>query len=310
MANCEYYNEFATTFYKYMLVKKYHPETLKSFGETPDAFVLNILAGLRDGRIFELTEPIKKLLALTKTPKINSNIKLPFQYVFLDVGFTKDEFKEYGIETKYAERVVGILVSQGILRYKCATCGTETDGTGNGLRISIMSYLQNGEVWWDTFNKDLNLDEKIKCSGCGFEPPNRTIEVKTNPNTDQNVRDFCHRFFLNFLNFLNNPDVNYVWLVRSQKNTERRLKENKPPLPMSAQIRISGYLNKYLGELSSHRNFTYGYRFWIRGHFRTLTAKRYKAKLGQRIWIPPFLKGSGLIFKKPYLVEEKDETEN
>ena len=182
------------------------------------------------------------------------------------------------------------MVSKGIMVKNNKTVGTD-------LRFTICSYQENDEVWFDTFNKNINLQLNIG----KFK-----VNVLENTFTDKKMRDFCHQFFLNFLNFLHNPEVEYLLNTRSETNIERRIKQGKPIIPASAVIKLSGYLKQYVETLTAHSGFTHNYRFWVRGHFRELRAEKWKQKRGQRIWIPPFLKGNGIIFQKPYELKSEN----
>ena len=130
-------------------------------------------------------------------------------------------------------------------------------------------------------------------------------------------------FICNFLDFLNNPEVKIVRFERSKKNVERRIREGKEVLPSISKIFVTGELKQYVEKLSFDK-FSYGYRFWVRGHFsRFWNKKRYKKlydllernelpkkyyvddkiRPGNKvimIWNKPYVKGSGVLISKKY----------
>lgn len=293
--NSENFIYFVKAFRDYEWAKENHPEVIKdSYGndEYTDEinktdgqalrFRSNINSGINDARIFEVDDDVKKLLCLTTTPIKNDEIKLPFRTIFVDIKFTREELADLGIEIK-ADEIIGMLVKEGIL---------VNDGKIYGKDLNLcMLTKQEGDVWFDTFNKNCNINEEYK---------DFNLKIIENETTDAKARDFVHKFFLNFLNFMNNPEVEYVEHIRSAKNRERRAKTGKPIIPSSFTIRVSGKLREYIDEARRGEGWTYGYRFWVRGHFRDLKSERYINK--KRIWILPFIKGKGVLVEKSYKV--------
>jgi hypothetical protein len=110
----------------------------------------------------------------------------------------------------------------------------------------------------------------------------------------------------NFIDFINNPEVEIVTVDRSEERNEKRLLRGKPPIPTVKHVRVTGKLKIYLNELQSGREITYSHRFWVRGHFRTLRSEKWKNKQGMKIWIPPFVKGKGILVDKVYEVHKTD----
>lgn len=134
-------------------------------------------------------------------------------------------------------------------------------------------------------------------------------------------------FICNFIDFLNNPEVKVIRFVRSKKNRERRIRDGKEPLPSANKIIVRGELKQYLEKLSES-DFTYNYRFWVRGHYKRFwNKKRYNnlydllernqlpskyyvdnnIRLNDKIimiWNKPFVKGSGVLISKRYEVKK------
>lgn len=113
------------------------------------------------------------------------------------------------------------------------------------------------------------------------------------------------RFFVNFIDFLENREVEFVYVKRTEKSRKKRMMKGKIPLPSSRIIKITGVLKKYVRELKTGKHFTYSHRFWVRGHWRHFKHPRFTKMRGKKRWIPPYIKGSGILIDKRYrLVKE------
>lgn len=304
------FTRFASYFADYMEAKKY--------GRTEDIqvsryhFTKKTLHGLKECKIFEITDDTKRLLALTKTPRQNDMYKLPFPVIFIDVGFKNDEMKKLGFEIGYGE-IVGIMVAEGDLILDKEHPVQTEEGTlidsahfpsskehevivGKTLRITILS-ITEGRIWFDVFNEEYNIFDKYK---------DYKFKVARVKYMDRQSRKFIHLFVLNFLNFIHNPEVEFITVERDEKRNAKRLAKGKVPIPERRIIKLTGVLKKYTDELKAHPLWHYHYRFWVRGHFRTFRHPKWGERVGTRSWIPPFIKGKGVLIEKTYLVEKKD----
>jgi len=115
-------------------------------------------------------------------------------------------------------------------------------------------------------------------------------------------------FVCNFLDFLNQPEVHLVEVHTDPRQNEKRIRRGKSPhAPIKTTVRVEHFIKKYLSPFRHTIHSPYGYRFWVRGHFRQLSSPRYKEKRGIRLWIPPYTKGEGILVNKDYKVESGDE---
>lgn len=324
------------------------------FGVSGSFFKESLTRAILKTHVFEISDDVKRLLAMTKTPKNNDMIKLPFNVIFLDVGFKKEEMEKLGVDIGYNE-IVGIMVTESIImrhpqelkeiiedlsdvdlqRERKASAITEqeieqladldkkliTNGkaeiltkekiheiiqqkgykVGTALRITICSIHSpdEGREWFDEFTEDINIYDQYK--GMNYK-------VKRIDNTDPYARKFCHLFVLNFLNFINSPEVKFVTVERDEKRNEKRMMKGKVPIPERKIIKLDGVLKRYVDELRNNPIWHYHYRFWVRGHFRTFRSPRYSEELiGKRRWIPPFVKGKGVLIEQSYLVDKHEE---
>lgn len=130
-------------------------------------------------------------------------------------------------------------------------------------------------------------------------------------------------YIFNFVDFVNNEDIKFMFKEKTKNNEERRIKRGKIPLPSFRKIYVVGYLKKYLDQLQSDELETrFSHRFWVRGHFRrfldktkykklyeqykkgelkTFEGKKYNLEEGfLRVWVYPYIKGDGLLINNSY----------
>lgn len=256
-------------------------------------------------KVFELDRDITALLKDTNNPI--RLVKLPFPVIFID---TELVFELGGGIIK----LPGFLVAEG-----------EKLDNGNIIEVWAvekyekipkgfldMVHVKGVECWenfdprihkvtslgfWTSGNLNISKDklEKRKRELFKKEPFSKILYIE---------EETVLTFIMNFLDFLNDPDVELKEMVRTQKSMQKRIKKGKIPLPPSKVVRIKGVLGEYINKLKSGRHFTYSHKFWVRGHWRTLEGDRWKTKKGMRIWIPPFIKGSGVLIGKRYNVKQ------
>lgn len=289
--NCENFVKFTDTFRTFQYAKKNMPEMVMSLQQSGEEFDRNITESLVKCRVFEISDDIKRLLCLTDPPNKNDEVHLPYPKMFLDVDFKQEWLSDIGVDID-AKHIVGILFGEGVL--KVDDLKDDEKIVGKDLNITTSSLQANDEYWFDTFNKNMTISVEYK----SFK-----MNVRENPTTDKKAREFVHKFVINFLNFINNPEVEIIEHARSQKNIQRRMKNGKSPIPSSMVIRLNGKLKEYIERTVAGEKFHFNYRFWVRGFFRQLKSDRFKEK--KRIWILPFIKGTGNLIEKTYLVEKK-----
>lgn len=305
--NSENYLKFALGFYAMKKVNEGDPNKLvgghplfikKKQGKT---FYSNNIRAIKECKVFEIDDNQKKLLSLTDAPKLNNGINLPFPFTFIDVGFSKKDFEDMGMNQDFDE-VTGIMLSKGNLVYDHKQgfgadlndeITPDQEIVGNGLRITVM-FTKGDYIWFNTFTRELDILDSYKDL------------VKQEDKEDKDVKDFAHNFALAFLNFLNTPDIELVQHKRTIEGNNRRVKNNKLPLPDSTSIRLIGKLKLYIDEIErlGHFDRKYTHSWWVRGHMRRLTSDWYKEK--KIIHILPYIKGFGDLVEKIYQVKQKE----
>jgi hypothetical protein len=132
------------------------------------------------------------------------------------------------------------------------------------------------------------------------------------------LRDGISVFVCNFLDMLNNPDVE-VGLI-SKDNQQKRINRGKTPLPSHYVVKLLGELKKYAEQnKKDQERFGYSHKFWVQGHMRRFRSQQKYIKLytsyaeGDKkyhmlngvlaTYVPPYIKGDGLLIEKKYLVK-------
>lgn len=268
-----------------MYKDSYIKKNVEKFGSgMGDQFFNHLYSSVSKVRLFEIEDKVKSLLALTKTPTKNVDIHLPFDPMFLDISFTKEELQAYGYDVR-CDWVQGIILSIGnFIR------SDTQEVAGTGLRLSFQS-LRDGMLYHDTINRNPNLKDEYKYFN---------ISIKGHEGTDKALNNFIHLFSLNVLNFINDPLVDLIYIKRGRVNSEKRARKKKIPMPSGYRVRLNGEIRKYVNSITKREHSGFSHRFWVRGHFRTLRSPRYKENQGKRIWIPPYQKGEGILVEKPY----------
>jgi hypothetical protein len=258
---------------------------------------------LKHCHLFEINNNTKNLLVLTKTPKNNDMIKLPFKTIFIDVEFKKKDLKNLGVNIGFD--IMGLLIDQ----HKIGSPQIDKNQTEIGEVLTITTLLkeetkEKNNIKIHRFDahmniyddyKFLNLKNKRKISNPVIKRKKAEVEKK-----------FIHLFTINFLNLINDPQIKIISIDTTKQN-QKRIKKGKIAIPTRNVICLTGELKRHIDELCNKNIWTYKYRFWVRGHFRTLRNPRYGVNTGKRIWVAPFIKGKGVLYKKTYLVDKKDE---
>lgn len=251
-----------------------------SFSQTTSKYELKELI---NSKIFIIDEDIKKLLI--KTDNKIYNRPFPYDNFFIDVFLKfkneKDEATYKGLhirKDKFGSFIKTLVCPQ--------TNGTFIENFG---MMGVIPFI-------DSFDYD---EHKKIFSSYNIAMNKFEGLIKHNYNE-------VKLFVCNFLDFLNNPEVEIVTVERTKEQNEKRILRGKLPIPPINYIRITGKLKIYLDQLKSGKHFSYSHRFWVRGHFRSLRSEKWKKARGTKIWILPYIKGKGILINKNYLVENKN----
>jgi len=295
MTNMTNYINFVKAFEQYKLNKSIDPNSVEDSGVSGEEFIENYDTSIPLCKVFEIGDDIKRLLLLTKTPSLDDGeqINLPFDYIFLDIAFTRAELEQAGIDIPKKDTfksIQGIMFSKGHLYAEKDIDNPNKLPVGNNLRVSAMMTYDDNSIEFNTMNRILWVkDEKMVAIG------NERISSK--------IKKSLGDFVINFVHFLNNPEIEYLARVRDELSNAKRVKRGKMSLPSSDLIRVTGELKRYVDNIASEVHDSFSHRFWVRGHFRTLKNPRFKKNVGKRKWILPYIKGKGILIEKTYSVK-------
>ncbi len=225
--------------------------------------------------IFCIEDNIKYLLLKTNNTIVEK--KIPFNNMFIDTTLKIEDISIFGLRVsfdKFGDDGIHIAISVVF--------------DWNNKAYAIAYPLQKNLLH---YTEDLVYSEKYVHSIKPWE--------KIKPHLKQ-----INLFVCNFLDFLNNPEVELVTIERTKEENEKRILRGKNPTPPQSFVNVTGKLKIYLDELKSNTNFSYNHRFDVRGHFRTLRSEKWKKSRGMKIWIPPYIKGKGMYIKKVYDVKK------
>lgn len=227
-----------------------------------------------DTKVFHCSDHVAEMLTLTNN-KIYHRM-LPFRCIFVDVNFSyKDKIQFWGMLLTAVRRE-----KDGIVYYL-------DDDEPEGFHVFAMG-IDNSDSMimyaFTTIFKD------------GLWRPDR----------DDKVTHSLAQFACNFLDFINDPSVQYMKASESHGRAHKILRriyaEDKMiDLDKTYFVRIENPLRHYVDNYIRMRTkHNLSFRFWVRGHFRTLHSDRYGDKVGTRLWIAPYIKGQGVLIKKEY----------
>lgn len=233
---------------------------------------------LTNFHIFEIEPNIKKALLLTKN-NIMEKRNLPYPRVFLDCELNFDGFSIYGIMLYDVEQIKKI-------------DNLDLDAkNSNGVSL-------NDEILFSAYGYNPNESETHDAMAhIFFQLRDETrFEAKS---INKKSRDKLREFVCNFIDFINNPEVQLVKTEKTKEENAKRVSRGKTPLPPRVFIKLEGTIKKYIQDFEISDRKGYTYKFWVRGHFRVLKAERYKTSK-KKLWILPYIKGKGFLIKKIY----------
>jgi len=180
--------------------------------------------------------------------------------------------------------------------------------------------------------------EYKNCSKCEECEGKKLIELKDAViNRDyyyknrrlKKIKNGIQAMVCNFLDTLHHPDVIVVPIAENSTRNKNRARRGKAPIPAHHFIKITGELRRYVDRLRnlSEEKLSYGYSFWVRGHFRRYWDKNRYRTLYQKFedgkapgyyldpnndvvmrYILPQIRGEGILVTSHYAMEKKNGT--
>jgi hypothetical protein len=251
--------------------------------------------------VFTMDRGVTDLLLETRPS--GAPLALPFDSCFIDtdVDITGKDGNAY--------RVLGILVFQWV-RHK--ETGLDFLPSGQFTNLPAAMEAQHAyfarcrrndtgpDVWVPIMTLGARLHDDPDVADL-FALNNTGLPDKTFAQIHHAIRNVIRCW----LDLMHDPLVRVIRTGQG-KNADKRIKREygiKPP-QSNNRIVLTGELKVYV---DSHDTEPTGHaksRHWVRGHFRHLTAERWKEARGRRVWVPPHVRGTGgILVRKEYEVE-------
>lgn len=240
--------------------------------------------------IFKIEDKASLLLWLTEIEDLKKEErKLPYENIFVSTKITFENYK-----------IMGFLLQQ-IKEDKDVKDKLIEDGGNEDISISYLMYqhfedgrndLQRPMVQYSNLGTGKEFS-KYYWVDLGSEEKNKMFS--------QHLK----WFITNFLDWVNNPDVQYIQKVDipSDRQSVYQKKYNN----LSKEIVLTGSVKRYIDNLDIQNHSEYlKSAHWVRGHWRHLMSDMFVKKKGQKIWILPFIRGIGDPNKRDYLVKERE----
>lgn len=236
--------------------------------------LIAILSG-QDTKIFEIDKDIN--LMLENTRNYVKPVHLPFTSIFIEAEIHHKPFTRVSDNKTviWNKPFYGLLLVQGPdleVRFSTITVGKDKE-------------YQEHVIWFS------NL-----------------LDSTRDPKTDEQHRASSHalrhirNYIINFVDFLNDPEVIVQDITKQERTRRKWLRKRGIKLPrINKVVKVTGKLKIYLREVQRYaEKFHYSHRFWVRGHWRRFRHERFTNMRGRKIWIPPYIKGSGILIPKRY----------
>jgi len=280
-------NYFSTVQHLEMIAK--HPEILIDPTAIKHTNHICIqLDWVKQAHIFHVDENVTKLLSLTKN-KIRF-MHLPFNNLFIDCKINFGRLCIEGIHLiacKPLESTKFTVIEDGdYSNFHFFYFITDTQK----LEAKYFEYgmIETSDELETKFKEDI----KTRCE-------EEEIDFGEAMNTSKNVKIFI----MNFLDLLNNPEVELVERKADEERNIKRASQGKWIIPTRRFVVVKGKIKEYIEQMKTGKHFSYGHRFWVRGFFRTYEDDKFVNMKGKTKWVMPFLKGCGLIIEKVRVVK-------
>jgi hypothetical protein len=236
-----------------------------------------LLKDLKACHIFKISNSLGLLFSMTEPdiPQNRNELKLPFAYTFLDMKFKFEKYTISGLILGY-----GLEEEKDLIYITFAYSWKGQEGLSEiGIECISLFECLSGE----------GIDEK----GIIFENEEDRKEFGQN---------LAYLVF-NFLDFLNNPDIEYV---KKEYNPNERGALERKFNASTSEIVLTGKLKRYCDNISQYvTDVKYARKaHWVRGHWRRFENIIFTHKKGTKTWIYPFIRGFGEALKKEYNLTE------
>jgi hypothetical protein len=248
---------------------------------------------LSKSHLFKVERDIVDALVLTDNKLDHARHKLPFPIIFIDcyIPIISWEFEDGKIASHY----------NGILLFEVRDSYNEDEFIPlKNLQEMLPKKGELSKFYMYGYEGEIPSPDPYLYIG------NTGTDVTTAPEFKDEKKQI-EMFVANFLDFINDPEVELVDEPNQVYTNKIRKRKGLSPIPPSKIITLKGKIKEYVAKIRTGATFTYSHRFWVRGHWRELRSDIFTNKRNTRIWIPPYIKGNGVLLQKEYdLIPEKE----
>jgi hypothetical protein len=255
-----------------------HPDEIKSMGSPEELkiFMYQIVSNMGQIHNFEIEDDVKELFF--NTDFNNNEVHLPFKVIKFDCSYYDKEVDIWYEEIYARETPKGINLM--FLRH----------GKNENSNLYAVGDLSVDSCLRVHSDREINRD---------FSKSKNWLSEKEAEASENRMLTFVG----NCLNYINSKDIEIVTIDRLKDNPNyiwKKLRDKKVPKALVHKVKLIGKYRRYIDSLKSQGKFDFDYSFWVRGHWRELRSQMYVNKVGQTIWIYPYIKGEGELIKTEY----------
>jgi len=244
---------------------------------------------ITQSKVFFIDKKTADLLALTKNT-IQFK-RLPFNKIFIDTKINLEEIEVFGISLVASKKLEGT-------KFKIIE-DEDYDNFSYFFLYKNKNFPNKLFHEYGVIKTEPELEKKIK-DDLKEVASQQEIDFEDIKKLGDNVRIFI----MNFLDLLNEPEVEIVSRRPQEERNIKRISRGKHPIPIRNFIVLKGKIKDYIEHLDTGKHWAYSHRFWVRGHFRTYADEKYKKARNLTQWILPYVKGRGLLIDKKYVVKK------
>ncbi len=287
------------------------PDTMKDFEMA--------LVNMASAKIFEVPE--KVVNALAQTDNVVTPTRLPFPVTWIECKLRLENVWMMDHMVPYVDYHGLLLIETSQAIGKTTTVDQLSHLVQDGKELIEKPYPH---IYIYTITSDSEPRKDAPPKGYGWDEPNYGhIKISYYKEYDEygkhhapeweKERDFLRTFVANFLDFLNEPEVEIHDVLRTNRSVRKAMKHHKNVKPIPTRVvTVTGKLKMYIDNFAKGVKATrhFSHKFAVRGHWRHLTAKCWTHKRFQKVWVVPCVKGEGLFVRKKYKLKhtESDKT--
>lgn len=212
---------------------------------------------------------------------------------------------------------LGRFIVKGVMVFECHTIERTKDDIDPLIELEVNDNIVNDiRVHFSTLDlehetsSDFNMSIKDygdKDFGESYRSQIRPLpEYDNDKEAVANLFENVGRIVCNIVDMVegNKEELDIKIISQSKYQNIKKIERGKPTVPSVVIIKPKKELVDYLENFQrDHKKCGFSHKFIVRGHWRHFRADFYKNANGKRVWIKPFVKGSGIFIKKDAIIE-------